>query len=338
MEVPLRIIEGVTKKMFGCDHAFFKLTERTCRKKILITMHHYENFNNIEVLKFALWCRRNGYFITAYGMLNQLPMFGIFADEAILQVCPRWATSIYPNEKEGNNSTVYQGADLFGSFSSDEYDASLDLSRPPGGPETWPEYLARAESEISDEDVAVAFLCPEIVVRKEAYETYSSLCSEGFIRNNTVMCEAKINDGCGGDHLLGVFAEKTRNYELPVCTDLSYRRELCRRSGLDLMSVQILASLGSNWMWAAYGGASNILPFFPIKILSLSDAYCRPELTRTLFSRRYGPFGDVFPEFDTLLYCLPEEKDGPSRTDGHPPLPNLRKLVLEFSNYRMRFV
>lgn len=329
----MRVIEGRDERILGHEHLRFDFTGRGDLPEVLVTMHQFENFNNIEVLKFALMCRRKGVRITAYGMLNQLPLFGIFADSAILQVNPSWSKNVYPRDGD-DHSTTYETFDLFGEL-ADDFDMAFNLSRPPGPPESWPSFLREPEYEITDQEVAREFLCPDLFVREQALEAYRGMAKDGFIGRDTIMCEVKINSACGGRHLLDIFRKKTEGYEIPVCHDQGYRRELCRRSGMDLMSVQALSSLDSNWMWISYGGASNILPFFPIKILSLSDAYVRPELTRALFSGRYGPFGDVFPEFETLIFCFPGEEDGPSRTDGHRPLPDMRKFVREFSKYEL---
>lgn len=348
--IPVRIIkekEFQIKDIFGVRHYVFKMNEIKYKNNIIATMHNIENCNNLEVLKFALWCKKNDIGITMYGMLNQLPLFGIFADSVILQDRESWSTGIYP-EKEGNpDATHYDMKNLFCNFKTyaspeegeeNRYSFCLDLSRSGGcSEEKWPLLLSLADREISDEEVSEHFKFPCLYMREEALTKYIKMKKEGTIPDNLIMCEVRVSGGCGGSHLLSILREKTKDYEIPICTDLDYRKKLCAKSGQDYMSVQILCSLMSNWMWIAYGGSSNILPFFPIKILSVSDVFCRLNLIRTIFSKRFVDFCGVFPELETLIYCFPEEKDGPSRIDGHKPLPNLKKFTKDFSEYKLNF-
>jgi len=307
-------------------------------------MHETENTNNLEVLKFALWCKKNDIRITAYGLLNQLPIFSIFADSAILQSKEDWGDHIYPEQVGNFDGTHYLKDDLFEMFKSSNIDGfkfndHIRLERHPlKEPSEWPVLLSLSERTISDEEVAEFFAFPKIFIREEAYGKYKRMKDEGFLNKNLIMCEVRVSGGCGGEHLLSIFKEKTKGYPLPICFDLNFRKEFCRKSGQDYMAIQVLCSLIDNWMWVAYGGSSNILPFFPIKILSLSDVYCRRDTTRQLYLKRHGlELGEIFPEFETLIYCFPEEKDGPSRTDGHVPLPNLKDLTIKLSNQAMKY-
>jgi hypothetical protein len=316
--------------IFGVEHYLIDLNQKKYKNYVFVSMHAIENTNNIEVLKFALWCRKNDIKITIYGLLNQLPLFSIFADSLILQSKNNWSSDIYPNEIGEYCGTHYSQENLFESIGQKiKFDQVMNLSRTI---DDWPMLLSVAERTISDDEVVDNFAFPDIYIRKEAYDKYEKIKSEGLIQKNLIMCEVKLTGGCGGDHLLSIFKEKTKDFPLPICFDLDFRKLLCQKSDQDYMSVQLLCSIQDNWMWITYGGSSNIFPFFPIKILSISDAYCQYDLTRKLFLKRYGEeLGSILPDFDTLIYCLPDEKDGPLRTDGHKPLPNLRDLSLRLS-------
>lgn len=332
-------------ELFGRDHLVYNFNCKKYSNSIILTMHETENTNNLEVLKFALWCKKNDIRITAYGLLNQLPIFSMFADSVILQDKEDWGEKIYPDTPGNPDATHYLKHDLFDQFKSQSVREKFNFNdcirmhrEPSASPGEWPTLLSVSERSISDDEVADFFAFPNIFIREEAHQKYIKMKAEGFLPENLIMCEARVSGGCGGEHLLSVFKEKTKNYPLPICFDLNFRKELCRRSGQDYMAVQVLCSLIDNWMWIAYGGSSNILPFLPVKILSLSDMYCRPDTTRSLYLKRHGSkLGKIFPEFETLIYCFPEEKDGPSRTDGHRPLPNFKDLTLDLSRHLLNF-
>jgi hypothetical protein len=330
------------KDIMGVKHHICVFNDKKFKNSIVVRMHYKENYNNVEVFKFALWCRKNDIRLVMYGCLNQLPIFGLFADAAILQDKDDWSRFIYDSKATHYNCEdgIFGGFEVFNGANADvAFNACLETTRPGDlSPDQWPLLMSLSERFVSDEEVVNHFSFPTIYVRESAMEKYQSMRDGGVIPRDLIMCEVKLSADCGGEHLLSIFREKTKSYPLPICYDLDFRRRLCEASGQDYMSIQVLSSIASNWMWIAYGGSSNILPFFPIKILSLSDVWCRYELTRKLFLNRYGPLGEVFPEFETLIYCLPEEKDGPSRTDGHRPLPNLKDLTLDLSRMSNEFV
>jgi hypothetical protein len=335
------------KNLFGMNHYCYNFNSKTYKNSIIATMHNMENTNNLEVLKFALWCKKNDIKLTMYGLLNQLPLFGIFADSVILQDKENWSKNIYPQKIGDHDATHYAAENMFEKFelfdraddTENRFNSCINLFRHgESPPNQWPVLLSLADREISDEEVVEHFSFPTIYIRSDAYKKYKQLKNNGKIQDNLIVCEVRVSGGCGGEHLLSVFKEKTKDYPLPICFDLDFRKNLCAACGQDYMAVQILCSLISNWMWIAYGGSSNILPFFPIKIISISDIYCRYDLIRKIFIKRYGQeLGQIFPEQETLIYCLPEEKDGPSRTDGHRPLPNLRDLVQKLSMHPYPF-
>lgn len=320
-----KVLEGSDfekKNYFGRNHYCYRINHVPRSRSIIATMCQVENVTNLEILKFALWCRKNDTKLTMYGFLNQLPLFSVFADEVILQDSPQWATDLYAQNP--NSVTTYYTHRIFSNFNGIELDH-------PAEEDKWPDFLTIADKEISDDEVAEQFKYPLIHIRQNAIDAYDKLSAGGIIKKNLIMCEVK-TDHCGGNHLLSIFDNATKNYPLPISYDLPLKLKLSSAAGQDYMSVQLLASALSNWMWICYGGSSSIFPFFPVKILSLSDAYCRHKTIRKLFNARFPQFSDIFPEFETLIFCFPGEKDGPSRKDGHKPLPNLQKLTKDFSD------
>lgn len=338
------------------DHYFYDFNpHKKFDQTIVATMHQWENYNNVEVLKFGLWCNKNNIKLIMYGFMNQLPLFGLFADAVVLQDVESWSNALYnATEAEGFGSSYIVDQISFEKlryyqkmFSNGVFDLSRDIvfnhdhplfsnSTEDNEYKTWPILLSLAEKEISNKEVAEKYSDPVIYIRRSAKNKYEELVSKNIIRNNILMCEVKTGYYCGGEHLISCFKNATQNYDIEICTDIDFKKEFSSMCGQDYMSVQMLCSGFSNWMWACYGGSSNIFPFFPIKLLSVSDAYCRYELIRELFRSRLGELGEIFPETKTLLYCLPGEKDGPSRTDGQPPLPNLQKLVKDLLNFEIK--
>jgi hypothetical protein len=319
------------RKIFGHDHICYEFNKTTNYKRsIIATMHQIENGTNLEVLKFALWCRKNQTKLIMYGLINQLPLFSIFADSAILQNNENWASDLYPKPDNLDGSTTnYRRYEVFKHFNE-----SIDLDH--CNEKVWPQWLWTALDEASDDEVVANFTYPTIYIRQNAVDTYNKLVADNIIQKNLVMCEAKV-DHCTGPTLLSVFqnATKKANFDLPICCDLGFRRRLAELCGQDYMSTQLLASAFSNWIWICYGGASNIFPFFPIKLVAISDVHCKYDLIRKLFQARFGEIGKVLPEFEGLIFCFPGEVDGPSRTDGHRPLPNLQKLTKDLSNHKL---
>lgn len=342
---------GHSKKHYFYDFSPHKKFDQS----IVASMHQWENYNNVEVLKLGLWCKKHNIKLTMYGFFNQLPLFGIFADAVILQDAESWSNALYnATEEEGFGSCYITDQVSFEKiryyqkmFSNGVFDLSRDIVFNEQHPllrdhfiendfKTWPLLLSLSEKEISDEEVVEAYANPVIHIRRSAKEKYDQMVCEGFIKPDILMCEVKTGYYCGGEHLLSCFKKATEGYPIEICMDIDFKKLLASRCGQDYMAVQMLCSAFSNWMWACYGGSSNIFPFFPIKLASVSDAYCRYALIRKLFRARLGELGEIFPETNTLVYCLPGEKDGPSRTDGQPPLPNLQKMVMELSNMKIK--
>jgi hypothetical protein len=348
-----KIIKNFEKIKIGqfCDHYFYDFNPNKKFKKVIFaTMHQSENFNNIEVLKFAIWCQKKNIKLIMYGFANQLPLFSIFADAVLLQDVNSWSKDLY-EDKSGTSYNVDQNffqtiRNYERTYCNGVFDLSRNISFNQSYPllfdttesefKTWPLFLEIAENEISNEEVVEKYSDPIIYIRQSAKNKYDELVSKGIIKSNILMCEVKTGPHCGGDYLLSCLKKATEDYSVEICTDIEFKKSFSLQCGQDYLSVQMLCSGFSNWMWACYGGSSNIFPFFPIKLISISDAYCRYELTRSLFRSRLGELGEVFPEFNTLLYCFPGEKDGPSRTDGHPPLPDFQKLVKDLSDLKIK--
>jgi hypothetical protein len=211
--------------------------------------------------------------------------------------------------------------------------------------ENWPLLLEIANNQISDDEVVESFCFPKIFIKESSYKKYLDISSE--MKKDLVVCEVKTLDKKSdeylklgydtGDIFLNNLRDSAKGHPLKIVTDKQENKKMAELCGEDYMGVQILCSFIKNWMWICFGGSSNIFPFFPVKILSLCDQTLCIDLIRKISIRRFGKIGEILPEFETLIYCLPGEKDGPSRTDGHRPLPNLQKLIKDFSEQKMDF-
>lgn len=352
------------KRIYGLDHYYYEFNQDKFSSQIVVCVNVLEHFNNIELLKLSIWCKRKGIRIVAYGNLNEFPLFGIFADAAIL--LPTNENSIYEgsttyqcksevldqitseslyfparvsflNQRHWEINGIGQVLDSSGEFIGCHV---INVCRSNYDQSTKPVHflLDIASREVSDEEVVDIFSFPRIHIRKSSLEIYESLKKEGEIGANWVIGEIKRGDSCGGEHLKSILESKTKGYELEFILDIDTLDRLQKKCSSNYMEVQVLSSFLSNWMWICYGGSSNIFSFFPVKVLSLSDSMCLPDLCRKLSVARFGDYlGGIFPEFDTLIYCMPGEEDGPSRTDGERPLPNFRKMIVDFSKVCIEF-
>jgi len=352
------------KKIYGVDHYYYEFNQEKFKNQIVVCVNVLEHFNNIELLKFSIWCKRHETRIVAYGNLNEFPLFGVFADAAIL--LPSSENSLY----EG--STFYQcrsdvidkmmseslyfparmsflnerhwhinGVDFNAVVSGDFIGCHvINVCRSNYDPSIKPVHflLEIAAREVSDEEVLERFAFPPLHVRRSSLEKYDLLKASGEIGDGWIVGEIKRGDGCGGDHLKSVLEPKVEHLDLTFVLDADRLSKICSACGSNYMEVQLLCSFLSNWMWICYGGSSSIFSFFPVKIVSLSDSMCDAELSRKLSVKRFGErLGELFPEFETLVYCMPGEEDGPSRTDGHRPLPDIRGMIKELSASELKF-
>lgn len=318
--------------LIGVNHHYYEFNKVESQNEILLFLNLHEHYNNVELFKVALFCRKHNHRLVVYSHLNELPLVSTFADAGIFY--SRDDHNIY----EGISKYKYDLGLVGGLFNESLTHAARQvwsLSRVYG---KTPLLLDLIDKEISDEEVVENFSFPTICIRKSAYEKYQILQNMDVIKDNLVICEVKDAKDCGGPSLLENLKEKSKGFALDIKTDMEFNRNMFGLCGQDYMGVQILSSFLNNWMWILYGGSCNIFPFFPVKILSMSDQTIIPSLNRKMSVARFGEMGEVFPEFETLIYCLPGEADGPSRTDGHKPLPNYQDQILNFSKLNNKYL
>lgn len=327
MKVAIKIVEEFQRiDLIGVNHFYYDFNKEKRSREVFLFLNLHEHFNNLELFKVALFCKRNDVKLIAYGHLNEFPLFGTFADAAILY--SRDDHNIY----EGVTNYLYDHGLVGGIFNeslSHRVRQCWSLGRTN---ESRPLLLDIIEKEVSDEDVVKEFSFPKIFVRKQAYEKYNILKNIGLIKDDLIVCEVKESVGCGGSQLLSVLKESSKDLGMEIKTEKIFNKTLFGLCGQDYMSVQILSSLMNNWMWILYGGSCNIFPFFPVKILSMSDQTILPELTTKISIERFGDIGHIFPEYKTLIYCLPG--DGDKDSEGNS-LPNIRSKIKEFSDLKI---
>lgn len=326
----INIIEEFQRKdLIGVNHLYYEFNKEPKSGEVLLFLNLHEHYNNLEVFKVALFCRRHNTRIVVYGHLNELPLFSTFADAAILY--SRDDHEIY----EGISRYVYDHGLVGGIFNESLSHAvrqCWSLGRVHG---KRPLILDMIEKEISDDDVVKEFAFADIYVRRQAYTKYNILKNIGLIKKDTIMCEVKSAPDCGGPILISNLKEKSKDFGIHIETDIEFNKKMFGLCGQDYMGVQVLASFLDNWMWILYGGSCNIFPFFSVKILSMSDQTTLPELTRKMSIERFGEMGEIFPEFNTLIYCLPGENE---KDSGGNELPDLRQKIGEFCRQKNNFI
>lgn len=326
-----------TRSIYGVDHLYYQFNKKEYAREVLLFLNLHEHYNNLELLKFALMCKRYSTKITVYTNINEFPLVSTFADAAILY--PGKTDEVYRHitRYEHDRKIVGKLFDQFVSSPHGLHDA-IGLSRTQK--ENWPLLLEIAEDQISDEEVVEKFSFPEIHIRESAYIKYKQIKNQ--LKENAIVCEVKVSEQKPlgydtGENFLSSLERNTKDFALEIIKDKSENAWLANICGHDYMGVQIICSFLKNWMWICYGGSCNIFPFFPVKILSMTDQTICESLTRKMSIERFGEIGKVFPEFQSLIYCMPDEKDGTSRTDGLDPLPNLKSLTVNFSKLKINW-
>jgi hypothetical protein len=326
----INVVENFQRiDLIGVNHFYYEFNKDSKSGEVLLFLNLHEHYNNLELFKVSLFCRRHNLRLVAYGHLNELPLFSTFADAAIMY--SRDDHEIY----DGISRYVYDHGLVGGIFNESLSHAvrqCWSLGRVAGKK---PLLLEIIEKEISDDEVVKEFAFTKICIRKQAYAKYQILKSIGLIKSDTIVCEVKNAHDCGGPHLLNTLREASKDFELNIELDIEFNKKMFGLCGQDYMSVQVLASFLDNWMWILYGGSCNIFPFFPVKILSMADQTILPELTRKMSIERFGEIGKIFPEFETLVYCLPGE--GAKDSAGND-LPDIRQSIKDFSMQQNNFI
>lgn len=379
-EIQIKVINDENLKkinLYGVDHFYYEFNEDKFENHIILMMNINEHWNNLELLKFYLWCKKHKIRVVTYGHLNELPLLSLFSDAVILFPSQKESHlysggSVYSYDDELLSRIILQeingpGAlsfldlrrweinpDLLDKFERSHFEGAyvpwvltghvIGLSKGYQNNAIKPYHILLdiAMRDISDEEVVDHFSFPAICVRSSSLEIWDKIKNDNFFElefpKNCVMCEVKQQDSCGGKHLLGILHESTKNHPLKFVSDWEKKQKMLELVGQDnYMDIQVIGSFLNNWMWISYGGSAHIFSLLPLKVLSLSDQGVFYDLARKISIARFGDLGHIFPDCVTLIYCMPGEKDGPSRTDGHPPLPNLQKLVEDFSNYELNF-
>lgn len=365
--------------LYGVDHFYYEFNQDKFDNQIILLMNINEHWNNLELFKFYLWCKKNKIRVVTYGHLNELPLFSLFSDAVIL--FPKNNSkdsslysggSVYSYDEELLSKIVLQeingpgalsfldyrrweiNSELLTRFEKKQFEGAysswvltghvVGLSKGYQNSAIKPYHILLdiAMKNVSDEEVTDNYAFPKVWIRSSSIEIWNRIKEDDFIKEefpeNAVMCEVKQQDSCGGKHLLGILHSSTKDYSLKFVSDLDKKQRMFNMVGEDnYMEIQILGSIFRNWMWISYGGSAHIFSLLPVKVLSLSDQGVFYDLARKISIARFGELGEIFPECETLIYCMPGEKDGTSRTDGHPPLPNFQELVKDFSKYRLKF-
>jgi hypothetical protein len=378
--IEIKIIEDEELKrinLYGVDHFYYEFNEDKFDNQIILLMNINEHWNNLELFKFYLWCKKNKIRVVTYGHLNELPLLSLFSDAVIL--FPKNGSSslysggsVYSYDEELLSKIILQEINGPGALSfldyrrweiNSELTTKFEKSHFEGAYVPWvltghiiglskgyqnnsikPYHILLdiAMKAVSDEEVVEKFTFPKLWIRSSSMSIWEKIKKDSFINEefpeDAVMCEVKQQDSCGGKHLLGILHNATENHPLKFVSDWEKKQKMLEIVGHDnYMDIQVIGSFLSNWMWISYGGSAHIFSLLPLKVLSLSDQGVFYDLARKISIARFGELGHIFPDCVTLIYCMPGEKDGPSRTDGHPPLPNLHKLVEDFSNHELKF-
>lgn len=264
------------------------------KHEMIFAMHRLENGNNLEVLKLALYCRRRHIKMTMIGVLNQFPLFSIFADAVILCSAENYLDEAYVDHVAPQHYTCYKTPPLPESIMVTNLDRMLAVAT---GKEYEGHILTAAMLEVSDDEVVDAFADVTVRVRSSSYDLYHRLCNQRRIPRFTLIAELKEYCGAHGflwRNALNAWAEKSG---VRVITDRSWQIALAGDCGEHYMAVQCLGSILSGWAWYCYGGSTNIMSFFPFKLLVISDAFAQYSLAHKLSLARFGE--SIFP-------CYPE--------------------------------
>lgn len=294
IEIPgLRVLQPNDLTQIEVDGVKLSRVDLTDRKRahcVCCTMHRTENGNSLEVLKFALWCRKNGVHLTMFGAMNQLPIFSVFADACLLAESPRYLEHAYSDIDNSTHYTTYNPPAIPPSLNVIDLDRMAEVS----GEREERTVMGTAMKEITDEEVIQAFSKIVVSVRKSSLDLFARKVV-GLIPRNTIVCELKEHDLCGGRELrekLRIFEAKS---EIRMLTGRSFIRDLCNLCGDHYMAVQCIGSIYENWSWFCNGGSANIFAFFPFKTVVMRDVFVPHELTRWLSMSRFGC--GLFPMF-----------------------------------------
>ncbi len=325
------------EQICGVKHLYYEFNKNKFKRETLLFLNLHEHYNNLEILKFSLLCKLYNTKLVVYTHINEFPLISTFADAAILYISD--TKEIYDHITRYNYDRDVVGK-LFNQFLSSPHGLSDAIALSRVESQNWPLLLEIANDIVSDDEVVENFCFPKICIKETSYQKYLEISKE--LKQNLIVCEVKTSEEKPlgydtGESFLENIKNSSGNYPLEIVTEKTKNKKLAKMCGQDYMGVQVLCSFLKNWMWICYGGSSNIFPFFPVKILSLTDQTLCKELIRKISIKRFGDLGNIFPEYDSLIYCLPSEKDGKSRKDGQKPLPNLKKLSIDFSNQKLNF-
>lgn len=256
------------------------------------TAHREENYNNIELFKLALYCRKKGTKLVMFGQRNHLPLFSTFAD-AMIYPTMEPDQDLYGDFNDNQNITTYDPPSIPNGFGIT--DLSLyDYVDHEGDK---PSILGRAMLEISDEEVVEHFTDIQIHVLEQSVEVYDRLRRENVLLPGFIVCEMKEHAICHGPRYREIADQAARDLKLPFITAREWLHKLAKECGQDYMAVQCLASAILNWSWICDGGSANIFSFFPFKVLAMRDVFIPEALMRELHHARFGR--GIFPYFNT---------------------------------------
>jgi hypothetical protein len=157
--------------------------------------------------------------------------------------------------------------------------------------------LSIVDTEVSDEEVAERFKYPDLCIRASSLSRYNALKSDGIIQDDQVIAAIPTDR----NYLAGCYDTLKSNLELHgvELAPIDFNRRLWEQTLSDVMGVQFLGCLMSNWIFSCIMGSAALFGFLPVKTLYLSDDWVLPKsLARKFSVARFGALGEVFPLFN----------------------------------------
>lgn len=274
-----KIILVPDDKFEQLDDHVFRLQIRLCnfQKNILISPHRKENRISTDILKCAVYCRKNKIRLTAYGSMNQLPFLGIIADEVILETNSRLSEDMY-------NDGILTGNGVIGAPQKHTYAKFEDVEHG--------HFRRECCDAVTDKEVVEEFAGMDLFVRRSSYNLFRKLSSINILPKDCIWAEIL--------NFPIVREEMTKfPYHLPVIgLDRSFQQSLIDAHHDHFMAIQILTSLLNNVRFLCGGGSANLFSVVPIMVIAMVEQLLHPPVQsvyRDLAIRRYGKIGKSIP-------------------------------------------
>lgn len=230
-------------------------------KEIIIAPHYCETYLSYQLLRLWMYCQNNRIKIISVGTMNQLPLFGMFSDEVILQ--PSNLNTLFtPESSFGGTIThlksIPQFRDVYTRFDEN-----------------------KASESILTEDVVRAFMEPKVYLRKSTVDLFQKL----ELPQNAICCEIK-------KHFYPKLYSLLEKHKL-IGLDKTWQKTMAGNIGDHFMGIQILACVKKGWRFIAAGGSVNLFSIIPIHTaLALETQFDfgfeHQEIFKKLSYHRYG--------------------------------------------------